>query len=146
MIKGALGTVAIVIALMGFIRLFQKYYKRNQPNINIINSIALVNEDNEVIKEWNASKRTGILIGKSTTQKTVDIDLSQSIYSDFTEEKHAVLNFAAGNWYVEDICVDIGVSIKKIEDGKQYRLVSGSPCRVIKGDILFIGKIKLLLR
>ncbi|MBU3175839.1 FHA domain-containing protein [Clostridium estertheticum] len=146
MIKSILATVGVLIALIGFIRLFQKHYKKDLTNVYSINEIALVNEENEIIKKWETSQKTGIIIGRNSNQKRVDIDLSESIYSNFIEEEHAVINFAGGAWYLEDICSDSGVSIQKIEDGKLYRLVNNSPCKIRKGDILFIGKTKLLLR
>lgn len=111
-----------------------------------IKSIALINEENEIIREWELWQKVAMVIGKETSSNYVDIDLKDSIYSNLIEDEHAVLNYAGATWYVEDLCSENGVGIKKIDDGIQYRAVKNSPCRIKKGDILFIGKTKLLLK
>ncbi|MCY6355728.1 FHA domain-containing protein [Clostridium sp. ZS2-4] len=144
-IKYILVLTVIIIGMICFVKSFQQINKKDLSNANIINTIALVNEDNQIIKEWSVSEKISMLIGKSTVDNEVDIDLSGSIYSTLIEEQHAVLNYAGGTWYIEDLCSNNGVSIQKTEDGMQYKLVKYSPCSITKGDILFIAKTKLLL-
>lgn len=115
-------------------------------DIDAIKSIALINEENEIIREWQLWQKVAMVIGKETSSNYVDIDLKDSIYSSLIEDEHAVLNYAGGTWYVEDLCSENGIAIKKIDDGIQYRAVKNIPCRIKKGDILFIGKTKLLLK
>lgn len=144
-IKNLLVILAVIAAVTGAVILYLRAH-RNLRAANTISSLALVNEENEVVKEWSILDKTSLLIGKSTNKNQVDIDLNLSIYSNLIEEEHAVLNYAGGNWYVEDICMENGVKIQKAQDGVQYRLVKYSPCSISKGDILFIAKTKLLLK
>ena len=90
--------------------------------------------------------KVSFLIGKSNRENDVLIDLNSSIYSQFIEDNHAVLNYASGKWYIEDLSVESRVCIEKNEDGKKYRVVKNTPCTVKKGDIIFISKVKLLLK
>ncbi|SFA80223.1 FHA domain-containing protein [Clostridium frigidicarnis] len=147
LIKSIFIAVLIVCGTGCFISLLRKTHKeQNLDNEYAINTIALINEDNDVIREWIVSEKVSILIGKKTLNNEVHIDLTSSIYSLLIENEHAVLNHSGGRWYVEDLCSENGVSIQKIEDGEKYRLIKYSPCTIKKGDILFIAKAKLLLR
>ena len=110
-----------------------------------ISKIVLINEDNKPIKEWNLLGEVSVVIGKSTKDEEVYIDLNDSIYSPLIDDNHAVLNYASGNWYVEDISLDKGVAIRKAEDNEKYNIVKGSPCTLKKGDIIYISKVKLQL-
>ncbi|MHC1686023.1 MAG: FHA domain-containing protein [Clostridiaceae bacterium] len=138
----------VTIIIVGIIVFISTSYrpKAVETEAASINTIALVNEDNEIIKQWQASEKTSLLIGKSSEEMEADIDLSESIYSTLIDNQHAVMNFAAGKWYIEDLASKDGVIIQKIEDGIQYKLIKYSPCVVTKGDIVSIGKTKLLLK
>ena len=87
-----------------------------------------------------------MVIGTGSIENKVDIDLSQSIYSNLIEYEHAVLNYAGEGWYIEDLSSSNGVSIEKKEDNTLYKVAKYSPCIIKKEDVLFIGKTKLLLR
>lgn len=137
--------LVIVVGLITCIVLIEKSNRMTRDR-DAIKSIALINEENEIIREWELWQKVAMVIGKETSSNYVDIDLKDSIYSNLIEDEHAVLNYAGGTWYVEDLCSENGVGIKKIDDGIQYRAVKNSPCRIKKGDILFIGKTKLLLK
>lgn len=143
------GILILTIVVVGIIVFISTVYKANDKEIvktKAISSIALTNEDNEVIKEWQVSEKTSLLIGKSSGENEADIDLSESIYSTLIDDNHAVMNYAAGKWYIEDLASKDGVIIQKIEDGIQYKLIKYSPCVITKGDIVSIGKTKLLLK
>ena len=107
--------------------------------------VELINEENKTIEEWSLMGQVSVVIGKSTKDEQVYIDLSKSIYSPSIEDNHAVLNYAEGNWYVEDLSYDNEVMIQKVEDNEKYNIVKGSPCTLAKGDIIYISKVKLLL-
>jgi hypothetical protein len=111
-----------------------------------ISGIELVNEDNEIIRTWNIGERISFTIGKNGSPEEMLIDLSSSIYSSFIENDHAVLNYAAGKWYIEDLSEKSGIAIKKADDDMKYRIVKDAPCELKRGDILFISKVKLLIR
>ncbi len=126
-----------------YIRLHKKVVLEDERHIS---KIELVNEDNEIIKFWYIDEKISFLIGKRTEDNDVFIDLNLSIYSDFIEDIHAVFNYAAGKWYIEDLSEKSGVCIQKIDDNIKYRIVKNTPCELKRGDIVFISKVKLLLK
>ena len=86
------------------------------------------------------------LITEDVRENQVDIDLGQSPYASMVDIEHAVLNYSAGNWYVEDLGSSNGISIKKASDGRVYRLSRDTACRLERGDCLYIGLNHLLLK
>lgn len=102
-----------------------------------ISKVVLLNEENISIKEWSLVDKVSVLIGKTTFEEVVDIDLNDSIYSPLIDNNHAVLNYAEGSWFIEDLSYDKGVAIEKAEDNEKYNIVKGSPCTV-KKEILSI--------
>ena len=145
-VKTILITGLVIIGLIIFIKIIEGVNRGGSYDASGVKSIALVNENNEVIREWNLSEKVSMVIGKSRKENNVDIDLSQSIYSNLIDYEHAVLNYAGEGWYIEDLCSKNGVSIEKKEDNTLYKVAKYSPCIIKKEDILFIGKTKLLLR
>lgn len=146
--RGIIIMLAIGFGIAGFIKLYDRLHKveeviKAESNIN---SIELVNEENEIIKRWDIKDKISFIIGKNTIDNNVLVDLNTSIYSKLIEDNHAVLNYAAGNWYIEDLSRESEVCIQKIEDSKKYKIVKDTPCIVKKGDIIFIAKVKLLLK
>ena len=146
-IRGTIIVIAITFGIVCFVNLYKRLHKEEimQDKSNI-NSIELVNEDNEIIRKWSIGEKTSFIIGKSGMEGDVFIDLNSSIYSTLIENNHAVLNYATGKWYIEDLSSKRGVSIQKIDDGKKYRIVRDTPCELRRGDIIFISKVKLLLK
>lgn len=138
---------AIIIGIVCFVNL---YNKLNNEEIledkSHISTIELVNEENEIIKIWDVSEKVSFVIGKSTVENKVLVDLNFSTYSNLIENNHAVLNYASGRWYIEDVSTNSGVTIQKRNDSAKYRIVKDTPCELEKEDILFISKIKLLLK
>ncbi|WP_315076461.1 FHA domain-containing protein [uncultured Clostridium sp.] len=146
-LKGLLLGLLIIFGIITFITLYKKIHNESYiKESKGINTIELVNEDNEIIKQWPIEDKISFLIGKNNKRNDVFVDLDKSIYSTLVEDNHAVLNYAAGTWYIEDLSVDSGVCIQKIDDGKKYRIVKNTPCSLKRGDIIFISKVKLLLR
>ncbi|CUU50391.1 FHA domain-containing protein [Clostridium beijerinckii] len=139
--------IVIGFGIWGFTNLYKKLHKEEivQDESNI-SKIELVNEENEIIRSWDIGERISFLIGKNGKSDEMLIDLSTSIYSKFIENEHAVLNYASGRWYVEDLSESAGVVIQKATDDTKYRIVKDAPCELKRGDILFISKVKLLLR
>lgn len=105
----------------------------------------LLSEEDTELMVWDMYGRTAMVIGREGKENQVDIDLRKSPYAGMVEEEHAVLNFSAGQWFVEDIGSGGGVSIKK-SDGKVYRLAGGSPCKIERRDCLYVGQNRLLFR
>lgn len=129
---------------------------RNRKNISIntsrhnrtkkIQSICLLNEEGQIIKEWDVFNKIGLIIGKSTKKDEVDIDLSDCTYAALIDAEHALLNFAAGCWYIEDLYSQNGVYLQKPGDEKKYLLSKDSPCQVEINDSVYIGKTKLIFK
>lgn len=108
--------------------------------------LVLLNEEDQEAGRWDLYGKTAVVIGRDVKENQVDIDLSASPYASMVEIEHAVLNFSAGSWYVEDLGSRNGISVKKAEDGRVYRLSADTPCRIVRGDILHVGLSRLQLR
>ncbi|AQR94230.1 FHA domain-containing protein [Clostridium saccharoperbutylacetonicum] len=146
-IRGFLILIALGFGLAGFINLYKKLYREDTvKDESNISRIELVNEENEIIRVWEIGERISFIIGKNSMDNEVFIDLNCSIYSKFIDNNHAVLNYAAGKWYIEDLSDRSGITIKKSDDDTKYRIVKDAPCELKRGDILFISKVKLLLK
>ena len=111
-----------------------------------ITDLVLLSEEETELMVWDMYGKVSLVIGRDTGENQVDVDLSQSPYSGMVDVEHAVLNFSAGNWYIEDVGSVNGISVRKAQDGKSYRLSADTPCRVESGDILLIGMNRLLIR
>ena len=146
-VRGIIIVAAIITGIVCFVNLYKDLHKEeNIKDESNISGIELVNEENEIIRTWDIGEKISFLIGKNTIDEQVFIDLNSSIYSTLIENNHAVLNYAAGKWYIEDLSSRSGVSIQKIDNNKKYRIVKDTPCELKKGDIIFISKVKLLLK
>ena len=110
---------------------------------NDINRLELLNEDDGVTVSWDLYNKTSAVIGKDVRENQVDIDLAASEYASLVDVEHAVLNYADGSWYVEDLGSRNGVSVQKKADGRKYRLSSDQPCKLAPGDIIIIGLSRL---
>ncbi|MCT4509794.1 MAG: FHA domain-containing protein [Tepidibacter sp.] len=140
-----------IIALVYMVRVFKTEDNdsveiNNIKTISNIGTVALVNEENQIIKEWDLFNKTALVIGRNSKEHEVDIDLSEATYASLIDPQHAVLNFASGSWYIEDLYSRNGISIEKIEDKIRYKLSKDKPCTLLKGDVVFIAKTKLLIR
>lgn len=120
---------------------------RNQPGATaLITEIVLLNEEDKPLMTWEVYGKTALVIGRDVKENQVDIDLGQSPYASMVDIEHAVLNYSAGNWYVEDLGSSNGISVKKAGDGRVYKLSKDTPCRLERGDCLYIGLNHLLLK
>lgn len=112
----------------------------------LITELVLLSEEDTELMAWNLYGKTAALIGRAGKGSEADIDLSSGPYASMVDKEHAVLNYSAGDWYVEDLGSKNGLSVKKGEDGKIYRLSADSLCKLEKGDCLYVGMNRLLLR
>lgn len=111
-----------------------------------ISELALLNEEGVQIMAWDMYGKVSMVIGRAGKNSLADVDLSQSPYGAMVDEEHGVLNFSGGNWYIEDLGSENGISIKKGQDGKTYRLSSDNPCIVEQGDQILVGMNRLLMK
>lgn len=143
--------LCVSFALVGLVQGIRLFHKKQESSWQIhkaskIQSICLLNEEDEVIREWDVFNKIAIIMGRSSKEQEVDIDLSDCTYATLVDLEHAVLNFAAGEWYIEDLYSKNGVYIQKPKDQKKYMLSKDSPCKVTVNDCIYIGKTKLIMR
>ena len=110
-----------------------------------ITQISLLNKDGNSVRAWELYGKTSAVIGKDIGENLVDIDLSESPYAAMVDVQHAILNYAGGNWYIEDLDSENGVSIKKIDNDEIFKLSVSQPCKLDPGDIVIIGMCQLIL-
>jgi hypothetical protein len=113
---------------------------------HLITEIILMSEEDTELMSWDLYGKTALVIGRDIKENQVDIDLGKSPYASMVDIEHAVLNYSSGNWYVEDLGSSNGLRIKKAGDGKTYKLSSDTPCLLERGDCLYVGLNRLLLR
>ncbi|AMA73489.1 FHA domain-containing protein [Aneurinibacillus thermoaerophilus] len=111
-----------------------------------ITRLVLLDEEGESVKEWYIQGETSLLIGKNSSQNEVDIDLSDAEYASLISKQHAVLNYAAGNWYIEDIDSKNGIGVKKANKSTKRRLENQTPYRIDSGDIIYIANTRILFK
>lgn len=119
--------------------------KFSESQFNTITQITLLNNNGDSVSSWELYGKTSAVIGKDIGENWVDIDLSQSPYAAMIDIQHAILNYANGNWYIEDLGSANGISIKKFDDNEIYRLSASEPCKLDFGDMIFIGMCQLRL-
>ncbi len=113
--------------------------------VDVITKLLLLDDDGEVLKEWHISERTSLLIGRSYKNSQVDIDLSDQLYAVLVSQEHAVLNLADENWYIEDVSKHNGVGVRRRTSTEIVKIRSDRPYKLVFGDVIFIGKIKILV-
>lgn len=119
----------------------------NQPGeMELITEIVLLSEEDRPLMTWDLYGKTAMVIGRDVKENQVDINLGQSAYASMVDIEHAVLNYSAGHWYVEDLGSANGISVKKASDNRVYKLSRDTPCRLERGDCLYIGLNRLLLK
>ncbi len=119
--------------------------KISERQLNTITQITLLNESGDGIFSWELYGKTSAVIGKDVGENLVDIDLSRSPYAAMIDIQHAILNYADGNWYIEDLGSANDISVKKFDDNEIYRLSASEPCKLDFGDVIFIGMCQLKL-
>lgn len=107
-------------------------------------ALVLLSEAQTEVARWDLYGKTGLVLGRDVGENQVEINLEQSEYASLLDVEHACLNYTAGYWYVEDLYSKNGVSVQK-SDGKKYKLAPGKPCKLERGDLLFLAKTNLLL-
>ena len=119
------------------------YSTRRSFEDEAVSKISLLNKSGKPVNSWELYGKTSAVIGKDMGENHVDIDLSKNPYASMIDVEHAVLNYADGIWYVEDLDSHNGISIKKFGQDKIYKLSSLQPCKLDFGDVIFIGMCQL---
>jgi len=100
--------------------------------------IELLGEREKAIRMWDLTGKAGFVIGKSTPEMPVDIDLGDTAYRAFIDESHAVINYTISGWWVEDVSVRNGTSI--LRKGEKLLLARGAPAQIYPGDIIVLAE------
>lgn len=116
--------------------------RRKERGKSGIYSLILLDEENREIAEWNIAGKVSVLIGRDSHRGNVDVNLMNTAFAGMVDRQHAVLNYTAGQWYIEDLDSTNGIRIQKW-DGMIYEVAKGQPCLVEKGDVLIVGLTKL---
>lgn len=146
----ASGAVFLLFLVMAFADgqhtgLPRRRNRRRQLSQGNIHTLALLDEEDRIVSEWNIGGKVSVLIGRDSPKEDVDINLSNTAFSGMVDRQHAVLNYTAGQWYIEDLDSANGIRIQK-KDGRLYEVSKTQPCLVEREDILYIGLTKLQAR
>ena len=119
---------------------------RGKESVGRLKQVVLLSEEEQELTSWHLYGRTSLVIGRDEGENQVDINLGNVTYAGFIDIEHAVLNYANGHWYIEDLHSENGVKVKKYDDTRQYKLATDKPCRLGPGDIIYIAQTKLQVR
>lgn len=111
-----------------------------------VRKVVLLNEEHQVLKQWNIDGKAGLVIGKNTENTKVDIDLSDTALAALISDEHALLNYTNGNWYVEDFDSEQGTAVQKYNKSDMEYLNKAEPAKLEPGDCIYIGKTILQVR
>jgi hypothetical protein len=140
--RGLLAAVFLLISVAALTRAIRAKTARGAaPKESDAHLVQLLDENGNGIADWDLLDRTGVVIGRSSREMSVDIDLTRSAYDALIEEEHAVLNFSGGSWYVEDVSAKNGMEL--LRRGKTYGLAKGAPCMLVSGDIMCLAGARL---
>ncbi|MBC2580535.1 FHA domain-containing protein [Clostridium sp. DJ247] len=135
--------VAFIVAYMIKITSYVMNYKTEYEGIT---TLILIDGKGNYEAEWDIKDKQALVIGKNTRNNEVDIDLSNTEYASLISKQHAVLNFAANSWFIEDIGSCNGVGIKKVNETSKKKLKRDTPCKLDSGDIIYIVNTKLFVK
>lgn len=121
-------------------------WEKKPQRTALATEIVLLSEEDTDLCIWDIYGKTAVVIGRDIKENQVDIDLNNSPYASMVDIEHAVMNYSLGSWYVEDLGSKNGIKVKKVIDGKIYQLSADTPCKLERGDVLYIGLNRLLLR
>ncbi|MCL2837436.1 MAG: FHA domain-containing protein [Defluviitaleaceae bacterium] len=112
-----------------------KILKKRDP---LISTLVLLGEDDRPIRVWDLTGKVGLLIGKSSEDYQVDIDLSETDYHTYIDPEHALLNYQESGWWLQDTSSRNGVSI--IRKGKELMPGRYAPAKLEPGDVICIAQ------
>jgi len=113
----------------------EKIRKKRNPTIS---TLILLGEDDRPIRTWDLTGKVGLLIGKSSADYQVDIDLSDTDYHTYIDAEHALLNYQDSGWWLQDTSSRNYLSI--IRKGKELVLGHQAPARLEPGDTIQIAQ------
>ncbi|MBR3771246.1 MAG: FHA domain-containing protein [Clostridium sp.] len=105
-----------------------------------IHKLCLLNDEHQILKQWELTGKAGLVIGKNTANNQVDVDLGDTALSALISEEHAVLNYTGNSWYVEDFDSEQGTAVQKFLQTDINYLNKSEPVKLEMGDMIYIGK------
>ncbi len=104
-----------------------------------MSELLLLDEDGGVTDTWDIYGKTSIVFGRDEGAFQVDVNLKNTDYAGTVDGEHAVMNYSGGSWYIEDLDSENGTRIQRGGGGKKDKVSSREPCRVERGDIIYLG-------
>ncbi len=123
-----------------------KRFPRYDTKKRGISEILLLGEDNNITDTWDIYGKTSIVFGRDEGSFQVDVNLKNTDYAGTIDGEHAVMNYSSGSWYIEDLDSENGTRIQRGGNGKVYKVSSREPCRVERGDIIYLGLAPIKVR
>ena len=111
-----------------------------------ITQLLLLGEEGNVTDTWDIYGKTSIVFGREERDCQVDVNLKFTDYGSTVDGEHAVMNYCNGCWYIEDLDSENGTRIQPMGEEQKYRVSSREPCRVERGDVIYIGLAPIRLR
>lgn len=111
-----------------------------------ISQLLLLSEDGSVTDTWDIYGKTSIVFGRDGGENMVDVDLRHTDYAGTVDREHAVMNYSGGSWYIEDLDSENGTRIRKQGADRPCRVSAREPCRVGKGDVIYLGLAPLKIQ
>jgi len=109
--------------------------KKRNPDIS---TLVLLGEDDRPIRMWDMTGKVGLIIGKSSGEYQVDVDLDGTDYQSYIDPEHAVLNYQTSGWWLLDTSSRNGVSV--IRGGRELLLGHQAPAKLEPGDVICLAK------
>ena len=143
---GIVGVLFLILLISDSVRSEHSERRRYYTAKTEISEIQLLGEDNNITDTWDIYGKTSIVFGRDERENQVDISLKNTDYAGTVDGEHAVMNFSSGSWYIEDLDSENGTRIQRKGEDKSYRVSSREPCKVEKGDIIYLGLAPLKIR
>ncbi len=140
------GIISIVLFLAFLLVKISVFVMKHEKRSSGIEKLILIDEEGVSLKSWDVGGRISLVIGKSSADSEVDIDLKDTDYSSLVSRQHAVLNFANDSWFIEDIGSVNGSGIKRADESSKFKIEKGTPYKINSGDIIYIANSKLLTK
>lgn len=134
-----------VIAVLDIIFIVLCFGKNENKGGGGIKEIELLNQEGAVVASWKIYSLTSVVIGKSTKDQPVLVDLTGSTNQDDVTDSQAVLNYSNGKWFIEDLYSKKGTNVHKKNHKEVHLDGTSEPVLVEKGDMIRIGEVILVL-
>lgn len=134
---------AVIILCAGILAVYEavcwnRPKKMIKKRDNALSTLVLLGEDDRPIRIWDLTGKVGLLIGKSSEECQVDVDLADTDFHTYIDPEHAILNYQTSGWWLQDTSSRNGVSIQR----KGQELLPGhhAPAKLEHGDVICIAQ------